>query len=782
MKAIILGAGPSGTSLAWFLSKNDWEVDLIEMKDKVGGLARSSKIKYGDSEIFLDSGPHIFHTSDSEMINIWKSNFNELLVEKELFSANAKSEKYDEFHDYPISKEGLKKRGLKLIDIEEKTKNHFLHNNYRDYMKSRVGEEIEKEYFRSYPEKLWGISTKNMKADWAPKRIEIREKILPFFYGQWCATSSKGSGAIYEKIIDQLQDNGGRVHLNNKIEKLNYNNGIISSIITDKLNINIDKKTLIISSLPTIQLGRLLGIKEKSNYRGVAIVSVCHSINTFPEKYSWIYFDDPKIDFTRVTNFSELSPDAVYGKVIYMYEVPFDSNAEINADEVINRVKQSISLIPWLKESFLEVINIQLERYVYPIREDGFEYLNSKINGLADSFDNLRRSGTAAEFEYGDVQICFRKSLDMANDLTKEFHNFNFNTTHTSYKNNINQNAKSILSENQKKVFIAEVGLNHNGSIDMAKKLIAVAKQANADFVKLQLYNSETRANKFTRDAFYQEESDGEGENLYQIFKRCELKFHEMQELFVYSEKLGIPLFFSAFDRETVKQAFQISPEIIKISSMDLSNFEVCDEASKLYKNIIMSTGMSTFEDIKKSSNLIQSRIGDNLTLLHCISSYPMNLMNISLGTIPELKKYSSKVGYSDHSMDPFSSLLAASMGAEVIEKHITLDKKLPGPDHIHSLCPEELKNLVETLHNFPIMMKVREGIAGVENKEYRRQKKGYFYKNDMPKGAILTINDLLLMPPCIGSDTFAVNEIIGKKLKFNKLKLEPVKTSDYLE
>ena len=105
MKAIILGAGPSGTSLAWFLSKNDWEVDLIEMKDKVGGLARSSKIKYGDSEIFLDSGPHIFHTSDSEMINIWKSNFNELLVEKELFSANAKSEKYDEFHDYPISKE-----------------------------------------------------------------------------------------------------------------------------------------------------------------------------------------------------------------------------------------------------------------------------------------------------------------------------------------------------------------------------------------------------------------------------------------------------------------------------------------------------------------------------------------------------------------------------------------------------------------------------------------------------------------------------------------------------
>ncbi|MCQ9200662.1 MAG: N-acetylneuraminate synthase family protein [Prochlorococcus marinus CUG1437] len=780
MKAIILGAGPSGTSLAWFLSQKSWEVDLIEMKDKVGGLARSSTIKYKDNNIILDSGPHIFHTSDSEMIKIWKSSFKDLLDERELFSANAKGEKYNEFHDYPISKEGLKKRGLELLRDEKK--NHFLHNNYRDYMKSRVGEKIEKQYFRNYPEKLWGISTKNMKADWAPKRIEIREKILPFFYGQWCATSNEGSGAIYEKIICQFKNKGGRVHLNNKIEKLIHSNGKISSIITEKSNINIDGKTLIISSLPTIQLGRLLGIKEKSNYRGVAIVSVCHSTNTFPEKFSWIYFDDPKIAFTRVTNFSELSPNAVNGKVVYMYEVPFDSNAQIDEEDVINRVKKSISLIPWLKISFHEVINIQLERYVYPIREDGFEYLNSKINGIADSFENLRRSGTAAEFEYGDVQICFRKSLDMANDLTKEFHDSNQNATHVSIKNSHNNNAHTLLSENHKKVFIAEIGINHNGSLDMAKKLIETAKLANADFVKFQLYKSETRANKFTRDAFYQEESDGEGENLYQVFKRCELKFHEMQELYIYSDKLGIPLFFSAFDRETVKQAFKISPELIKISSMDLSNFEVCDQASKLYKNIIMSTGMSTFEDIKKSSQLIQSRIGDNLTLLHCISSYPMNLMNISLGTISELKKYSSKVGYSDHSMDPFSSLLAASMGAEVIEKHITLDKKLPGPDHVHSLCPEELKNLVDKLHNFPIMMKVRDGIAGVENKEYRRQKKGYFYKNDMPKGAILRCDDLLLMPPCIGSDTFEVNEMIGKKLKFNKLKLEPVKTSDYLE
>ena len=175
-----------------------------------------------------------------------------------------------------------------------------------------------------------------------------------------------------------------------------------------------------------------------------------------------------------------------------------------------------------------------------------------------------------------------------------------------------------------------------------------------------------------------------------------------MKELYSYSNKSGIDLFFSAFDRETVRQAHRICPHLFKISSMDLSNFEVCDEASKLYKNIIMSTGMSTLEDIKKSSNFINERVSkENITLLHCVSSYPMDISSISLGTIKELRQFSGKVGYSDHSMDSTTSLLAAAYGAKVIEKHITLDKELPGPDHIHSLIPEELNSLVENLHNF---------------------------------------------------------------------------------
>lgn len=779
MKALILGAGPSGISLAWFLIKKNWEVDIIDMKDKVGGLARSTEKIIKGKKIDLDSGPHIFHTSDEEIIKIWQDNFEDFFNPRELFAANCKGEDFKDFHDYPISKEGLLKKGFQLKNIIKNNTNHFLFNNYRDYMKSRVGDLIEKEYFRNYPQKLWGISTEKMRADWAPKRIEIRDQILPFFHGQWCATSLSGSGSIYKKISEEIIESGGKIHLNTQITDLDNFNNRIFNVITKNKTFKIDNETIVISSIPSIQLGRLLGFKFKPSYRGVIIFSAIHKFDSFPDKYSWIYFDDPEISFTRVTNFTDLSPTATKDLSIFMYEVPFDSNVDVDEEEQIKKLKDSISKIPWLKSSFDRVINIQKEKYVYPIREMNYEKSISKINSKSDLLENLFRCGTAAEFEYGDVQICFRKSLDLANDLTRKYsHKNTIKTFFSGTKNN------SLVFEDksfEKIRFIAEIGLNHNGSVDLAKKLIDVSKEANADLVKLQLYNSETRANQYTRDAFYQEESDGEGENLYQIFKRCELSLEDMKNLYSYSEKAGIKLFFSAFDRDTVRKAYGICPHLFKISSMDLSNFEVCDEASKLYKKIIMSTGMSTLNDISKSSNFINGRIGkENLTLLHCISSYPMDISSISLGTIKELNNFSGQVGYSDHSMDSTTSLLAAAFGAKIIEKHITLDKELPGPDHLHSLIPEELNTLVDNLHNFNLITRKREGIIGSENKEYRRQKKGYYYKKDLKQNSIIYFDDLLLMPPCLGDDTFEVSKLIGKRLKIDRNRFDPVRKNDF--
>ena len=192
--------------------------------------------------------------------------------------------------------------------------------------------------------------------------------------------------------------------------------------------------------------------------------------------------------------------------------------------------------ISWLGETFIKIIDLKIERFVYPIREMGYEKNISKIHAHADSLNNLIRSGTAAEFEYGDVQICFRKSLDLANDLIN--HPKVQKIKLPLQINNTNGTNRKFTFKDTKKVkFIAEIGLNHNGNIDIAKKLIDISAKAKCDYVKLQLYNSDTRANKYTRDAFYKEDADGEGENLYEIFKRCELEFEDMQNLYSYSQK-----------------------------------------------------------------------------------------------------------------------------------------------------------------------------------------------------------------------------------------------------
>lgn len=778
MKAVVLGAGPSGMSLAWFLSRNRWKVELFEKQNYVGGLGSSKEINIKERKIFLDSGPHIFHTNDQEMISIWKKNFSSILNEQILYSANCKGNDFNEFHDYPISKEGLKKNNIQFSKIDNFIDDPFMYSNYRDYMKARVGSEIEKKYFRKYPEKIWGMKTSQMRADWAPKRIEIREKINPFFINQWVATSKYGSGYVYESMKKNILENNGNIHLNTKVINLKIEDSEIKNIITSNNSFPVDNDVMVISCLPTVVMGKILNINYQCNYRGVAIVSAIHKTNKLPKDYAWIYFDDIEINFTRLTNYSKLSPQAANGLNIFMYEIPFDSNQNLKKENIINDFKKSIEKIPWLRNNIEKVLNVQIERYVYPIREMGYEKNISKIHSYADSLNNLIRSGTAAEFEYGDVQICFRKSLDLSNDLKKhpKVNKKSINKKRFEIKSKYLKNDYKIRND---LTFIAEIGLNHNGNVELAKKLIDISVKANCDYVKLQLYNSETRANQFTRDAFYKEDSDGEGENLFQIFKRCELDFEDMKSLYDYSQKAGIKLFFSAFDRESVRKAYQISPRLLKISSMDLTNFEVCDEARNLFKNIIMSTGMSTIEDIEKSSKFLKDKIGDNLTLLHCVSSYPMDINSSALGTIPFLKKYANKVGYSDHSLEIYPSLLAVLFGAQVIEKHITLDKKLSGPDHIHSLESSELIEMVSILNNFQNINKVRSGLIGVESKEFRRQKKGYYYKKDIKEGSKLSFDDLILMPPCIGDDTFQVSEIIGKRLLSSKRKLEPVYKTD---
>ena len=207
------------------------------------------------------------------------------------------------------------------------------------------------------------------------------------------------------------------------------------------------------------------------------------------------------------------------------------------------------------------------------------------------------------------------------------------------------------------------------------------------------------------------------------------MNFETLSELKIFADKVGIEMFLSAFDKESVYKASILNPSKLKISSMDLTNIEVWEEGLKHFKTIFASTGMSSIDEVKRSFDYANS-YGSNIdiNLLHCVSSYPMPLEEANLGRMNLLRNISPNVGYSDHSISIEIPFAATLMGAQVIEKHFTLDKSLKGPDHIHSASPKELKKLCELVNSLPnILDGESEGISKIQKKEMMKQKKDTF-------------------------------------------------------
>lgn len=772
---IIIGAGASGLSLAWFLTMRGLSVTVYESSPYVGGLSKSITVQFDHSSLILDCGPHVFHTDDPEISNLWTNNFD-YLVPCDLYSANCKGINYDSFHDYPVSIEGLRKAGLlsEFSGYNAANRQEFTASNYREYMIRRVGPRIEEEYFRRYPQKLWGMPTSEMRADWAPKRIQIRSSIEPFFNGQFCATSSYGSGRVYQDIAEKIRKKGGNIYTGSEVTSIGLADNCINSLYVNGNEISIGDNTSVISCIPKLKMANLLGISEQLRYRGVFIGSYVSKFSSLPHEYDWVYIDDPDIIFTRITNYGTMSPHACNGFNVLMLEAPFASEDLIDRSSFERLFHESILKVPWLRDSELTHVHSQVERFVYPIREEGYEKKLSIVDSLLGRFHNLYCCGTSSEYEYGDVQICFRKSLDFANDFLDGLLDKRSSLCVLASPIDIPQ------FEFSKPLIIGEIGINHNGDFDMARRLLTGCRDAGIDFAKFQLYNPSKRANKYARDAFYRESSDGEGENMYDMFERCALSTTQYAELKELGDKLGIHVFFSAFDGESVVAAKRISPDIIKISSMDLTNFDVLSAARSNFNSIIMSTGMSTISDIEMSSSFLRSSCRD-LTLLHCISSYPLNVTDLHLGTMRSLAPFADKIGYSDHSQEIFTVLLAVVYGATVLEKHITLDKSLPGPDHVHSWDLSELRQAVYLLSNLNSIFGVRTGVLPSEQREMLRQKKGFYYKTDLNAGSNVSLADLLLQAPCRGSNTVEIMTKTSLILEVSVFSGQPVNCDDFI-
>ncbi len=324
-------------------------------------------------------------------------------------------------------------------------------------------------------------------------------------------------------------------------------------------------------------------------------------------------------------------------------------------------------------------------------------------------------------------------------------------------------------------IVIAEAGVNHNGSISTAKKMIDVAKEAGADYVKFQTFTANSLVTKAAQKAPYQITKKEKNESQFEMLKRLELDEDSHFELFEYCDKKNIKFLSTAFDLNSIDLLEKLKLEVFKIPSGEITNLPYLRKIGALNKPVIMSTGMSTLDEVSDAINvLVEAGLNKNdLTILHCNTNYPASAEEVNLQAMITIKnEFDIKVGYSDHTLGIEIAIAAVALGASVIEKHFTLDRSLSGPDHIASLDPIELKSMISAIRK--IEKSKGNGIktpTQTELKNILSVRKSIVAKKQIFKGDILSVENLDIKRPGNGLSPMLWDSVIGTKAKnnFNK-------------
>ena len=317
---------------------------------------------------------------------------------------------------------------------------------------------------------------------------------------------------------------------------------------------------------------------------------------------------------------------------------------------------------------------------------------------------------------------------------------------------------------------IAEAGVNHNGSINLAKKLIDVASNAGADAVKFQSFKAENLATKQAQKAMYQKETTNIEESHFDMLKKLELSTEMHKELISYCKYKKIIFLSSPFDHESIELLDDLGLEIFKIPSGEITNFPYLRHIGKLDRKIILSTGMSNIDEVKNALDiLIQAGTKkNNITVLHANTEYPTPMEDVNLKAMVTIgNTFNVNYGYSDHTLGIEVDIAAVAMGATCIEKHFTLDKNMEGPDHKASLEPDQLKEMVRAIRNIEIAL--GDGIkkpsqSEIQNLEIVR--KSIVAKTIIKKGDVLNENNLAIKRPGGGLSPMHWDKVINTKAK----------------
>lgn len=326
---------------------------------------------------------------------------------------------------------------------------------------------------------------------------------------------------------------------------------------------------------------------------------------------------------------------------------------------------------------------------------------------------------------------------------------------------------KKIISKKSPCYIIAEAGVNHNGSFKLAKKLVDAACGAGADAVKFQTFKSENLVTDKADMAEYQKKNLSKSGAQFEMLKRLELPYSDFKKLKKYCDKKEITFLSTAHTEDAVDFLDLLMPAF-KVGSGDLTNIPFLEKIAAKHKPIILSTGMATLGEIKEAVQTINKKKNYKIILLHCTTNYPCPLEEVNLKAMSTLKqKFSLATGYSDHTKGILVSLLSTMLGAVLLEKHFTLDKNLPGPDHKASLDPSELKEMVLKIRQAERAL--GDGVKKPNKSELSIKKnirKSIVAKVDINKGVIVNKNMLAIKRPEGGLKPKYFNKIIGKKAK----------------
>lgn len=318
----------------------------------------------------------------------------------------------------------------------------------------------------------------------------------------------------------------------------------------------------------------------------------------------------------------------------------------------------------------------------------------------------------------------------------------------------------------KKVLIIAEAGVNHNGDINLAKKLIEQAAKAGADVVKFQTFKANSCVSVSAKKAKYQLETTAKEESQLEMIKKLELSYESHFELMKHCKKHGIAFLSTPFDLESVEFLRGLDLPYFKIPSGEITNFPYLKAVAKCKKKVLLSTGMANLGEIEAALEILRKNGTKNITLLHCNTEYPTPFEDVNLNALKTLKEaFKLEVGYSDHTEGIVASLGAVALGAVVIEKHFTLDKTMEGPDHRASLEFEELRALCKGIRE--LEKALGSGIKKASKSEAKNKiiaRKSLVAKREIQKGEKFSIENLTTKRPGSGISAMRYEEYLGKR------------------